>query len=588
MIRLYRLLKRANLRTKLLLGFLIVSLLPLSVLGIYSYTISSDSLRTQMENRVEDYAGRVALQINDTYDRYQEALDGIVYSDELLARVTALENGRLTAGELRLYLDSYLQTLQIISPAIRSLDVLFSGDLGLRYNQRTREAQLSAALATLPDGDAQLTDSGVLWFVAENDLCMVRTVPDLYSGRETARLFVTLDKRSFFNATFLADSPDVGVLIADSGQSNVISLVKNIMTTGVIPINFLRNATKNVISYNGVRYMFASAPLKVSGWSLYVITSYETVLEKTDSIMMFTFGAIFVCILLIAALSLMLSSNFARRIEFLIRQMKEVSRGNWMIETAVSDEDEIGQLSVAFEQMVEQLETLVHDVYESKIAQRESEFRALQTQINPHFLYNCLDNMNWYAIMRGDEHSSYMITQLSDFYRTALNRGKNTITVAEELKNATAYMNLQLELHDNNFRFETDIEEELGDYITINLMLQPLLENAIKHGVDKTRSPADERLIRLTVCRVEDTLHFEVFNTGSAISPEVLRSVFLEKTQGYGLRNVDERLRLLFGDDFGVHIRGVEKGTLCTIVIPLRLTTAAELPAAQPEDEEVV
>lgn len=226
--------------------------------------------------------------------------------------------------------------------------------------------------------------------------------------------------------------------------------------------------------------------------------------------------------------------------------MKKVSKGNWLIERGGTQADEIGQLSQVFEGMVAQLETLIHDVYESQLAQRESEFKALQTQINPHFLYNCLDNMNWYAIMRGDEHSSYVITQLSDYYRTCLNRGRNTITVEEELKNAAAYMNLQLELHDNNFQFEKDIEEGLEEFVTINLMLQPLLENAVKHGVDKLRDKSAKRLIRLTARREGGDLRFTVYNTGSVIQPQVLRSVFVEKTQGYGLRNVDERIRLLF------------------------------------------
>ena len=166
--------------------------------------------------------------------------------------------------------------------------------------------------------------------------------------------------------------------------------------------------------------------------------------------------------------------------------------------------------------------------------------------------------MNWYAIMRGDEHSSYVITQLSDYYRTCLNRGRNTITVEEELKNAAAYMNLQLELHDNNFQFEKDIEEGLEEFVTIN------------HGVDKLRDKSAKRLIRLTARREGGDLRFTVYNTGSVIQPQVLRSVFVEKTQGYGLRNVDERIRLLFGEAYGIRIEGTEDGTLCVITIPQR------------------
>lgn len=316
--------------------------------------------------------------------------------------------------------------------------------------------------------------------------------------------------------------------------------------------------------------MYGSVSLQAHNWTLYALVSYQFVIQRTGDIVRVAVVAIAAGIGLIALIALLLSSNFAKRIEFLIRQMKKVSKGNWLIERGGTQADEIGQLSQVFEGMVAQLETLIHDVYESQLAQRESEFKALQTQINPHFLYNCLDNMNWYAIMRGDEHSSYVITQLSDYYRTCLNRGRNTITVEEELKNAAAYMNLQLELHDNNFQFEKDIEEGLEEFVTINLMLQPLLENAVKHGVDKLRDKSAKRLIRLTARREGGDLRFTVYNTGSVIQPQVLRSVFVEKTQGYGLRNVDERIRLLFGEAYGIRIEGTEDGTLCVITIPQR------------------
>ena len=426
------------------------------------------------------------------------------------------------------------------------------------------------AVAAHPDNAAMLEREGAFWFASEDSLYAVRTVPDLYSRREAARMVVTMNKREFFSEAFAGENSDFGILVADNNRGSVISLVKNVMTTGIMPISYLDGAADGIVSYNGAQYLYGSVSLQAHNWTLYALVSYQFVIQRTGDIVRVAVVAIAAGIGLIALIALLLSSNFAKRIEFLIRQMKKVSKGNWLIERGGTQADEIGQLSQVFEGMVAQLETLIHDVYESQLAQRESEFKALQTQINPHFLYNCLDNMNWYAIMRGDEHSSYVITQLSDYYRTCLNRGRNTIAVEEELKNAAAYMNLQLELHDNNFQFEKDIEEGLEEFVTINLMLQPLLENAVKHGVDKLRDKSAKRLIRLTARREGGDLRFTVYNTGSVIQPQVLRSVFVEKTQGYGLRNVDERIRLLFGEAYGIRIEGTEDGTLCVITIPQR------------------
>lgn len=136
-----RLLSRSKFRTKLFCGFLSVSLLPLVVLGILSYTIARDSLRDQMESRVADYVDRVSTQLNAVYRRTQEALDNVVYSDELLALLVALKNNQVRIGEVQLYMEDCLQRLQPVSASIQRLDVLLSGDTGLRYND--------AALAAL-------------------------------------------------------------------------------------------------------------------------------------------------------------------------------------------------------------------------------------------------------------------------------------------------------------------------------------------------------------------------------------------------------------------------------------------------------
>lgn len=570
LIRIYRFLKRAKLRTKLFISFLAVALLPMIGMGAFSAVIARDSLRDQLESRVADYVDRAGTQLDAAYGRCQEAMDRVVYGDELLTLVVALQNSRIRVGELRLFEEAQRQAMQPVSASIRRVDFLLGGDPGLQYNNKALEKRVEEAVAAHPDNAAMLEREGAFWFASEDSLYAVRTVPDLYSRREAARMVVTMNKREFFSEAFAGENSDFGILVADNNRGSVISLVKNVMTTGIMPISYLDGAADGIVSYNGAQYLYGSVSLQAHNWTLYALVSYQFVIQRTGDIVRVAVVAIAAGIGLIALIALLLSSNFAKRIEFLIRQMKKVSKGNWLIERGGTQADEIGQLSQVFEGMVAQLETLIHDVYESQLAQRESEFKALQTQINPHFLYNCLDNMNWYAIMRGDEHSSYVITQLSDYYRTCLSRGRNTITVEEELKNAAAYMNLQLELHDNNFQFEKDIEEGLEEFVTINLMLQPLLENAVKHGVDKLRDKSAKRLIRLTARREGGDLRFTVYNTGSVIQPQVLRSVFVEKTQGYGLRNVDERIRLLFGEAYGIRIEGTEDGTLCVITIPQR------------------
>ena len=560
--RAYRAFRRAKLRTKLFISFLAVSVVPIVVLGTVACRIARDSLHGQMSSRIDDRADRAAAQIGAVQRRCSEAIDAVVYDDELLLRLTALQNGRIQIGELRLYESEQLARLRLASASVRRLELLLSGDLGLRYNDR--------ALQMLAE-QAQSTDDGgksSFWFATEDELLAVYAVSDLYAGRQVARVVVTFDKQGFFDEAFLGDSNDHGVVVADAAHGVVIAMVRDVMTTGMMPLSFLEHAPSELVTYNGATYLFSARALPALSWTVYVIGSYAAVQQSIRRIVILTVTAATVGALLIGVLAYLLSANFASRIEFLIRQMKKVSKGNWLIEPADAQDDEIGQLGRAFEQMVSELEVLVYDVYESKLAQRDSEFKSLQAQIDPHFLYNCLDNLNWYAIMRGDEHSSYIITRLSEYYRTCLNRGRNTSTVADELKNAAAYMDLQRELHDNRFVFEQQIEPGLDDLVTINLMLQPLLENAVKHGVDRAPDRDGTHLIRLCARREGDGLVFTVFNTGQPIDPQAVDSALRKKTRGYGLYNVDERLRLLFGPAYGGTVAPVEDGTLCTVRIP--------------------
>jgi len=568
LIRLFRFIKRAKLRTKLFVNFITVALLPILILSYLSYTIAKDSLRDQMNSRAADYADRVGSQLDIIYSRFQEAMDYIVYGDDALMLVRAFENNRIQAGELRMYADQQTNLLKQVSQSIRSVDFLLAGDAGLNFNNRELADKVDKGLDADPQNRKQLSEEGAFWISTEDTLYAVRTIPDLYSNRIAARMVVTINKQAFFTEAFPKKENDFGIIIADRTGGSVFNKVKSVMTSGILPISFLEQAKNNFVTYNGAQYLYRFYQPQITNWKLYVIISYDYVIQRTNSIIKVSVSSGVAGVILIALFSYLLSSNFAGRIEFLIKQMKKVSQGDLLIETQeITEMDEIGQLNVVFENMVSKLDMLIHDVYESKIAQRESEFKALQSQINPHFLYNCLDNLNWRAIMRGDDYSSYLITQLSDYYRTSLNKGQNVITIRDEIRNAVAYMNLQLDLHDHSFRFEKEIDEGLDEQlITINLMLQPLLENAVKHGVDKDQGT--DKLIRLTVKDAGDSLVFHVFNTGSSITEETLNSVFVEKTRGYGIRNVNERLKLLFGEEYGIRIRAVDGGTLCTIIIP--------------------
>lgn len=569
--------RQVKIRTKLFLSFLTVSLIPILILGLLYYYFVSQSLHTQIENRVDDYLISTSNQVNRSYDRIQETIDRFIYQDDLLSLLTAVQSKRTDISQLYIYEEDVCRLLQASIPAVKQVMVITDDEREKRSQAAMISSLINRVLQTDVNNAAVLDGVGSFWFFSGKEMYIVRTVRDLYQNREMAWLVVTVDNTVYFTDIFDEQMSDFGLVITDGTGESVNWLSKGLMPTGIIPLATLEKEPSSLVRYNGARYLYKSAVLEAKNWTLYAIVSYADIDARSADIIQILLWTLGGSILLVILIANVVSLNFSRRLESLIGQMKQVSDGDWLVSSDDDEKDEIGQLGRAFDHMVRSMEALIDDVYEGQITQRKLEYKALIAQISPHFLYNCFDNLNWYAIMRGDKHSSYLITQLSDYYRTSLNKGRNFTTVEEELCNATAYMNLQKELHDNCFTFEKTVEEGLGQFVTVNLMLQPLLENAIKHGVDRNRQDKTvEHRIRLVACKDQEMLVFTVFNTGTPISLKAAEEAMLGKNQGYGLRNVNERIKLAFGEEYGVTIQPCNGGTVCTVRIPQRVKKEGE------------
>ncbi|WP_173437666.1 sensor histidine kinase, partial [Sharpea azabuensis] len=231
--------------------------------------------------------------------------------------------------------------------------------------------------------------------------------------------------------------------------------------------------------------------------------------------------------------------------------------------------DEIGQLITGFGHMINRIKFLIEEVYESKLAQKNYEMRALQQQINPHFLYNTLSMINFMAIESGQNDISKITLALSDFYRTALNKGHNTTSLADELKNMNAYLDIQQMMHDYEFDLDIEIDDDIMDYETPNLILQPIVENAIGHGIDLLEDRKGVLKVYATVD--EENVYIMVEDNGVGMDQETINTMLSQNSKGYGMRNVNQRIKLLYGEEYGLHIESiVGQGSVVIIRLPKR------------------
>ena len=277
---------------------------------------------------------------------------------------------------------------------------------------------------------------------------------------------------------------------------------------------------------------------------------------------------ILTCLILIVVMSGFWARLFMKRINLFYGHIQEVKNGNLQLDVRDDCPDEIGDLTNSFQEMLDRLNRLIREDYQNKILLREAELKALQAQINPHFLYNCLSLINSRALLAGQPEISRMSQLLSVFYRTTLNKGRSETTLENELKNVKSYLEIQKLLHEELFDVTWQVEPELPEMQLPNLILQPLVENALVHGILPNK-PKKGRLF-LAVSRVMDQLRFTILDNGAGIPAEKLPTLLLTDSGGYGLKNVNERLKLTYGEDYGLNIQSIQgESTMVTFCIPV-------------------
>ena len=301
--------------------------------------------------------------------------------------------------------------------------------------------------------------------------------------------------------------------------------------------------------------------------------------NSTSSIAAMIIVAVVVALLGLAASITATSGFITKRIRKLQTSMAKVEQGDFDAVIRTEDKDEIGELIQGFNEMTTQTKNLITQVYEGRISQKESEMKALRAQINPHFLYNSLSLINWKAIEYEQDDISRITLALSNYYRTSLNKGKNTLMLEQEVSNVRSYIEIQQVMHDNSFDVDIDISSDILKAESLNLILQPLVENAIDHGIDLLTDRRGVITIRGSRCPYINTANenidivcLSVADNGVGMDENMCKSFLTAESKGYGARNVNDRIRLFYGEEYHLEVKSiVGEGTTITIKFPVRM-----------------
>lgn len=399
-----------------------------------------------------------------------------------------------------------------------------------------------------------LETSDIYWWEQDGSMFIGRQIATSYPVKTLGVVVAELEREPFENSFQMFQQTPVRIELRDGGD-----------------VIFQYSSAK--LGHNAedreVRWGFEdSRALAHTGWEIsYKID--QRYYSQNAIVSLWMPMAVICAVLLAVWFCIHLLSGFLTRdLSALVDEVNKVQDGNFDAVIPHSDIREINILAESMQSMLNKIKQLIRQVYTKEIERQELELNLLQSKISPHFLYNNLSAINWLAIECGEERISEITTEMASFYRTALNKGNNIDRLSVEVTNIKAYMNLQLIAHEQEFDAEYEIEEELLDCIVPIFILQPLVENAIEHGIDQLSEGKGR--IRVSIRQEEGWMYLEVFDNGKTLYEQIGSAVLPIENYGYGTQNVHKRIQLLYGAQCGLTIRADESGTVSVIKLNMR------------------
>ena len=539
---------------KMFAAFFLTSSITLVPLGIYSYHQAKANLLYEEKQSIKEQIWQANTMLNNLLIQYQTVLSSLLYNTQIMQCLNTEGIG---------YFDQYLMFENTLEPTIDSIVSSHSNILVVKIytdNETLKgHSKYLYPLEELQDYQAENGRLPMAYQIKDNKLAVTCQYPP--GGKNLTNVLYIEFRVSDTLGLMLKDG--AGLVLSDAEGEPVYASAGTEEFTG-----YETAETFDQIKLQGTSYYLFVNEIPETKWKSFCFVPVKNLEVHDPGIL----RATFLHLILAAILCLMMSGILCRwllgPLQNLQKSIHRVEEGDFTMEVGTEAQDEVGQLTNAFGAMTRKLNVLVNEVYRSQIIQKEAEFKMLQAQLNPHFLYNTLSFINWSALKAGEKEIAKISRDISSFYRTALNSGRAVTTVEEELLNAKSYISIQLALHSNGFDVEYDIEEECRPCEVICNVLQPLIENALEHGIDKKREGRGR--LSITAKVRDESLILAVADNGPGFGRKVDEEVMKKDSKGYGLKNVNDRIRIYYGEEYGLSIYSEEeKDTRIEIMVPI-------------------
>lgn len=578
-----------KLRSKVMMTYVFIALLPFVFFSLY---LGSRFIK-EIKNNAMEHTEQLVDQVGYTLDIYVESISKMMqlscmnFDDLLESYVEEGEDGQTELIiEMENKLKDMLDTNKEIAGALiaTKLDTYVSTGMSrVSKDPFTDEHWYQEAL--LHQGESRLISSGLgrnittnTEYSADEVFCMVRAIKSGETGEVLGVLLLDIRHDMIKNSI---DSVKIGragfVFIMDE-KDNVVYAPTEPIIYRVNP-KWLKGGQQDSFSvsiHNGV-YQIAYKSSDFTGWRTIGIFPFQETMSSVASVSITLAIVIVLTTILIIIVSYFLTSAITDQILELRLLMNRAESGDLSVRFYPRYGDEVGELGEQFNQMLKRIQSLIDMVYREQKSKRNAELKSLQEQIKPHFLYNTLDTIGWMAREYNAMDIVHLLDALTNMFRVGLSQGKDFITVKEEIKHVSNYLYIQKVRYKDKMNYEIEVEASMEEFIVPKLILQPLVENAIYHGIKMKKGGGS---IRITGRMKKECQIFSVTDNGSGMKPERLAELKTGLEDGvrnsnknsFGLYYIAERIQLSYGKEYGLSLES-EEGLYTRVTIRLPANT---------------
>ena len=580
------LLLNVSLRTRMVLSNIVVALIPFLIFSIVSGFVFLD----HAQKTAEEHSVQLIHQVSNSMDVYVETIEKMVNYIQLELQDTpffTMESEGASGWDSETdYIRSVLENVANSHREVAGIFIATKEDLYVstgmsrisrdpfqneRWYREASENPEEIQLISVVTGRNIVTNRS---YSIDDVFSLAKAVQDPETGEVLG--VILLDIRHD-----IIQSSINGVTIGEKGFVFVMDQEDNIVYTPVNGIvyrvnpKWVKAMEPMSVQIQGGSYQIRSELSPYTGWRTVGVFSMDEVMSSVNTIVYILFTCVIISLVLVVIVSFKFSRTLTNPIFKLKRLMKQAESGDLTVRFNFQHNDEIGELGQSFNHMIARIDQLIQMVYVEQENKRTAEMKSLQEQIKPHFLYNTLDTISWMARDYDAEDIVRLVDALTNMFRIGLSHGKDIITVKEEITHVSNYLYIQKIRYKDKLNYVIHVDESLYAIEVPKLILQPLVENAIYHGVKAKRGGGT---ITITGVPEGENLVFTVQDNGAGMPQEKVeelnrrmseRSV-LDEQKSFGLFYIRERIQLCYGKGYGVHVESaLGEGTRVTITLPL-------------------